>query len=272
MSKFAVLRWMLWREYRDQRQNRMLWPIYLLMPLIGAAVPVLLVASTATILSPALAQSDPQLGALIGFVRGFAQMNGINLEQAAAIMLLRMAAGYFLLSPLAIVSIAGAFAIVGEKQQRTLEPVLASPISTPHFLLGKILAVVIPAIVVTWAAACLGAAASVLTFYLMHQLVIWPDYVYFVSVFVLAPEIGVITALVCLRISVHMKDVLAATQMTALILIPAMLLMYAFIGPLMLMSPSTLLVSGLIGLVLCVALYLWVKRGFNREEILCRWQ
>ena len=37
----TAIRWMLWREFLDQRQNRMLWPVYLLMPLIGTALPAL---------------------------------------------------------------------------------------------------------------------------------------------------------------------------------------------------------------------------------------
>jgi len=272
MNTRAAVSWMLWREYLDQRQNRMLWPIYLLMPLIGAALPALLVAASAAMLSDAMAKADPELAGLINLVRTFARLQGIALEQAAAVIMLRVSAGYFLLMPLAIVSIAGAYAIVGEKQQRTLEPVLATPISTSQFLLGKLLAVVLPAVAVSFIAAIFGAVASVLSFYLSHGLLIWPDKFYFIAAFVLGPEIGAITALVCLRVSARMQDPQAANQMTALILIPALLLVFSLIGPFIVLNLTALLSSCVIGAIACVGLFYWVKRGFNREEILCRWR
>ena len=66
--------------------------------------------------------------------------------------LLRATAGMFLLMPIAIASTAAAFSIVGEKQQRTLEPILATPITDRQLLLGKLLASAGPTILVTWAA------------------------------------------------------------------------------------------------------------------------
>ena len=113
-----ALRWMLWREFLDQRQNRMLWPVYLIMPLIGAALPALLALGSAAMLA-GKAPIKPEMQAMVNAVRMLASANGTDLELAAATLLLRMSAGYFLLMPLAIVSIAGAYAIVGEKQQRT---------------------------------------------------------------------------------------------------------------------------------------------------------
>ena len=52
----------------------------------------------------------------------------------------------FLLLPIFIPSVLASYAIVGEKRERTLEPVLATPIRTRELLLGKILAALIPAL------------------------------------------------------------------------------------------------------------------------------
>ncbi len=139
----SPLRWMLWREFLDQRQNRMLWPIYILMPLVGAALPALIALGSAAILSGD-APVKPEMQSMVNAVRMLAAASGVDLEIAAATILLRASAGYFLLMPLTIVSIAGAYAIVGEKQQRTLEPVLATPLATGDFLLAKLMAVAVP--------------------------------------------------------------------------------------------------------------------------------
>lgn len=259
----------LWREFLDQRQNRMLWPVYLLMPLVGAALPAILVAASAA----ALAQDGgSQLGAMLGGIRMMAGAAGIQLEEAAARMFLRVSAGYFLLLPLAVVSIAGAYAIVGEKQQRSLESVLATPVDTRVFLVGKLLAVLIPAVAISWISAILGAAVSVASFWLSHRLLVWPDIFYWLGVLVLGPLIGAITALVCMRVSARMQDPQAANQMTALVLMPALMIVFSLVGPyIVLHLPALLAACGVAGLA-AVVLFYWVKRGFDREEILCRWR
>lgn len=271
MKTTTALRWMLWREFLDQRQNRMLWPVYLIMPLVGAALPAIIALATAAALA-GKAPIDPQMQSLINAVSLMAGAQGIDLNQAAAVFSLRLAAGYFLLMPLAIVSIAGAYAIVGEKQQRTLEPVLATPMSTSQFLLAKLLAVSASAVIASWIAALIGALASVLSFWWAHGLLVWPDVFYWVGVGILAPEIGAMTALVCLRVSARMQDPQAANQVTALILIPLLLIVFSIIGPALVLNLAALLGACAAFLAIDLALFAWVRRGFNREEILCRWR
>ena len=113
MKTLSALRWMLWREFLDQRQNRMLWPVYLIMPLVGAALPAIIALATASALA-GKAPIDPQMKSMLNAAKLLATAQGIDVAQAAAVYSLRLAAGYFLLMPVAIVSIAGAYAIVGE--------------------------------------------------------------------------------------------------------------------------------------------------------------
>ena len=61
----------------------------------------------------------------------------------------------FLLLPIFIPSVLASYAIVGEKRERTLEPVLATPIRTWELLLGKMLAALLPALAITIASATL---------------------------------------------------------------------------------------------------------------------
>lgn len=271
MSELRVLRCFLWREFRDQRLNRMIWPIYLVMPLIGMLLPALLAALSAGLLSQGFAESNPRMGSMINLLRSLAGSSGIELDRAAAILMLRVGAAYFLLMPLAIVSIAGAYAIVGDKQQRCLEPLLATPVSTRAYLLGKLLAVLLPAIAMTWISALAGALATTLSFHFSHGMWIWPDLHYWIAVLLLAPLIGAITGLLCLRVSARLNDPQAANQVTALILVPLILLAFSLVGPLLVVRLDALLIACLATALLLLAMYLWVRRGFDREEILCRW-
>ena len=91
-------------------------------------------------------------------------------------------------------------------------------------------------------------------------------------VLLLAPQIGAMTALVCLRVSARMQDPQAANQVTALILIPVLLLLFSLIGPVLVLNLWALLGACVVGLAIVLVLFAWVRRGFNREEILCRWR
>jgi len=56
----------------------------------------------------------------------------------------------FMMVPMIVPITFASYSIVGEKSTRTLEPLLATPISTFELLLGKALAATLPAIAATW--------------------------------------------------------------------------------------------------------------------------
>jgi hypothetical protein len=127
-------------------------------------------------------------------------------------------------------------------------------------------------VLITWIAAVLGALASVVAFQWSHDILVWPDRFYWIAVLILGPEVGAMTALVCLRVSARIQDPQAANQVTAMILVPALLIVFSLIGPALISRLDLLLGACVVGLALTWALFLWVRRGFNREEILCRWR
>jgi len=55
-----------------------------------------------------------------------------------------------LLIPVFVPAILSAYAVVGEREQETLEPVLTTPVTRVEFLLGKAAAIFLPAIVVSY--------------------------------------------------------------------------------------------------------------------------
>ena len=58
---------------------------------------------------------------------------------------------YMLAIPALVPAFMAAYSVVGERQQGTLEPLLTTPIRRDEFLLGKALAVLAPAVVVSYA-------------------------------------------------------------------------------------------------------------------------
>jgi ABC-2 type transport system permease protein len=76
----------------------------------------------------------------------------LGLPESASI---RLAQGHLLLYLLAIPALVpatlAAYAVVGERQQGTLEPVLSTPIRREELLLGKALAALVPTVVISYA-------------------------------------------------------------------------------------------------------------------------
>lgn len=58
---------------------------------------------------------------------------------------------YMLGIPTLVPLFVAAYAIAGERQQATLEPVLTTPISSEELLLGKAIAALVPALIVSYA-------------------------------------------------------------------------------------------------------------------------
>jgi ABC-2 type transport system permease protein len=93
---------------------------------------------------------------------------------------------YLLGIPAIVPALVAAYAVVGERQQGTLEPVLTTPVRREEFLLGKALAVLVPSCAVAYAVylfflACVGlfahpgvAAALIRPPELLAQLVFTP--------------------------------------------------------------------------------------------------
>ncbi len=66
---------------------------------------------------------------------------------------------YMLGIPALVPAALAAYAVVGERQQGTLEPVLTTPIRREELLLGKALAVLVPALVISYAVFVLSIVA-----------------------------------------------------------------------------------------------------------------
>jgi ABC-type Na+ efflux pump permease subunit len=255
-------------EYLLTLRNRQVLPLLILFPLIGMALPSLLVLSASKLLAQAQTSGDALVGSVLGMVRALALVSDLDLTEAARVLLMRSSAAFYVLMPSIMLPITASFAVVGERQRRTLEPLLATPISDREFCLGKLVAVILPAILTTWAAATIGAVLAALLVHADHGVWMWPDLIWLLGVLLLTPLLAVLVALCCLWVSIRAKDPQSATQVSALVMMPLLLLVLTLVGPLMLMSAPAI---GLAALVLCAAdvlLLLKVLRVFGRSGLL----
>ena len=177
----------------------------------------------------------------------------------------------FLLTPITGAMALAAHAIVGEKQARTLEPLLATPITTFELLAAKVFGALIPTLAISLAGLALyfagilaiassgvaGAMASARTLTL---------------VVLVAPAAALVSLQSAILISSRTNDPRTAQQFGVLIIIPlAGILLAEFTGSLWL-SATTLGLLGLGLLGVWLLLTLLSVAVFDREAILTRWR
>ncbi|MGE5560264.1 MAG: ABC transporter permease [Chloroflexota bacterium] len=178
---------------------------------------------------------------------------------------------FFILLPVIIPSTMASYSIIGEKQNRSLEPLLATPIATSELLLGKSLASVIPSVVLTWLTYILSIAGVYVVGGARFLNVIFrPEAI--AALLLLAPAMAILGMLLIVLISSRSSDPREAQQWSVFIVLPAVGLgLGVTMGKI---SVTVWLMAAVAaGLaVLDLLMLRLVTRMFQRELILTRWK
>jgi ABC-2 type transport system permease protein len=178
----------------------------------------------------------------------------------------------YMMLPLIIPVNIAAYSVVGEKTNRSLEPLLATPITTAELLIGKNLAAAVPAILATWlgfALFALGASLMIANPVALRALL---DPAWLVGVFVVGPLLAILSVNFSLMVSSRVNDPRVAEQISALIVLPVTGLFVGQMLGLVLIS-RVLMLALAAGLVLVdVGMVHLTVRLFQRETILTKWK
>ncbi len=177
----------------------------------------------------------------------------------------------FFLMPIILPSVIASYSIVGEKTSQTLEPLLATPVKTWELLLAKCLSSLVPSVVLTWLGAALyaGGLALVVASPAVFSVIISPGWL--LVLFLCTPLLALITIGLTIAVSSRANDPRTAQQISAVLILPIMLVFFGQITGLLVLSPPVAVLGALI-LAFLAATTLWLAtRLFQRETILTRW-
>lgn len=221
--------------------------------------------------------------AVAGVFPGTGQMNlppGVQLDPALAGLSARELGQtvvgkqfsiMFMLLPIFIPSVIASYAIVGEKRDRTLEPLLATPIRTWELLAGKALAAIVPTLVVTIACAGLFAVGiwALATSPRVASAILTPGWVLFLLLDV--PFLALFGIALIVLVSSRVNDPRSAQQISAVLVVPIMGLVFGNLSGALVLSPVVATAGGLVLAALAVVALRFASRLFQREVILIRW-
>jgi ABC-type Na+ efflux pump permease subunit len=179
---------------------------------------------------------------------------------------------YFVVLAVMLPTVIASYSFVGEKIEKSLEPLLATPTTDSELLFGKSLSALLPSLGATYA----GAAVFLIIadVWSMSQLgtMILPNFSWAITLFVMAPLACVLSVESNIIISARVNDVRAAQQLGGLVVMPIILILILgsstnFLPP----EQLALLMSGAIAIA-DVAFFYLSKATFRREEILTKWK
>lgn len=172
--------------------------------------------------------------------------------------------------PLSIASTISSYSVVGEKQQKTIEPILATPIDDRDFFIGKMLAPLVPTLGISYIVIAIYTIFSDIISY-SYGYILYPNIPWVLIVVLFVPASTVLMILLTLLFSSRVVDPRSAQQFSALILIPVLVIF--FLNMLIYSLGSILLILlTLIVIILDFVLFSLTIKTFNRETIITRWK
>ncbi|WP_174589951.1 ABC transporter permease subunit [Methanocella conradii] len=180
---------------------------------------------------------------------------------------------FFMMLPAILPTIVASYSIIGEKKNRTLEPLLAAPVSVYDILAGKALSAIIPALAATWISAILFCVITgAITYTGLHR-IIFPDIaVWLLGMLVLAPLLAFMGIMIAIIVSSRVNDPRVAQQISAVLVVPIMSLFIGQMSGFVLIDLKVMVGAAMLILVLDAVVLILGKSMFDREEILTRWK
>jgi ABC-2 type transport system permease protein len=166
----------------------------------------------------------------------------------------------------------GSYSIVGEKLEKTLEPLLATPTTDGEILLGKVVAAFLPSIVATYAGAMIFMVLMDAVTSTKLGYVYFPNWIIAVILLITAPLISILSTEFNVIISARVSDIRAAQQFGALIVLPLVGISVAAEVAFVALTPANLMIISAIILVIDALLFFISRATFRREEILTKWK
>ena len=186
--------------------------------------------------------------------------------------LLEAFAWFFVIIPAIIPAPIASYSIVGEKVEKSLEPLLVTPTTDGEILLGKSIAAFLPAIIATYAGASIFMALIDAVTYSRLGYFYYPNWEIGVILLLLAPLVTLLSIELNVISSSRVSDVRTAGQLGALMFVPFMgIYLAGEIGLISLDTNTLLIIAGVVA-VLDLALFRISTSTFQRDQILTKWK
>jgi ABC-2 type transport system permease protein len=203
-----------------------------------------------------------------GLVR---ELEGMTDQQAfLTLMMVYFFAPMYLIVPLMVSSVFAADSFAGEKERKTLEALLHTPLTDTELIVGKMLAAWLPALAVSVISFILYTVAVDATTYGVMGRLLLPNLMWMIMVFWVAPGASALGLAATILVSSKVKTFQEAYQLSVLVVLPMVVLMLGQVSGLLFLSPSVALMLGVVLWIIAAGLLALGVSTFQRSEIIAR--
>jgi ABC-2 type transport system permease protein len=200
------------------------------------------------------------------------QLAGLTeIQTMVYVMAFYFFAPFFLIIPLMASSVIASDSFAGEKERKTIEALLATPLSDSELFLGKILVSFIPSMIITIVSFVVYTVIfDLLSFSFFSGMFLLPNLNWILLIFGLAPTVALASIGLTVIISAKVKGFREAQQISVILLIPILALVFGQAAGAVVFGP---LIIALLTIVFAVIAFVVFRIGvstFKREEILAK--
>ncbi len=242
-----------------------------LMPALVVAQALVVIWAISHFAGETLAATEVLRTALAKMAGSLPGTGGLPVQEQLQVLFLYQFNFYLLLVPCIVAISLATFSIVEEKQARTLEPLLATPVSTWELLLGKALSGGVPALLAAWASeGMVLLGVTLLGWGHLIQYVVTPSWL--VSLLLLVPGVTGLSFILGVVGSSRASDARSAQNISVVIILPVLALVGIQVtGRVWFGWPAMLALA--LGLIAVDLVLLRVAvRLFQREAIVVQWR
>jgi len=256
------------KDWLEIRRNWQIMTPILIVPLIFCVL-----LPSIILIIPDSQSSSGDLGGMLASLpmEMRAAIAGFNDNQIVAYLMLTFVfMPFFLIIPAMASSVIASDSFAGEKERKTIEGLLATPLTDEELLVGKMLVAFVPSMVVTVVA---FAVYTTLVDFLGLQLFgkfVLPNINWILTIFLLAPAVSIAGIAVTVIISARVKGFREAQQLSAMIVVPIMSLVIGQALGVLLLVPEVIITLFAVFAVIDVIILKIGLKLFQREEILSR--
>jgi len=251
------------KEIREIIKNKNIWlPIFIITIMFSIAMPLIF-----SLISGSIFEDEDTVN-FMNKVFG----NVDNPEMVFINFIIKQFLIFLLMIPAMVPSLIAPASVLMEKENNTLEPLLATPIKTRELLFGKALTAMIPAFVISTANFLILTLIFDIVMYNKMGYIPLPTAEWLVVAFILSPILSFLLTMISIIVSSKSTDIRSAQGIGSVIILPIYLIIGLQVAGFFLINITYLLLACLVFFAFCPILLRIAVRIFDRENILTKWK
>lgn len=253
-----------------RRSGPLMAPIYI-MPIIMSVIVPGLIAIMPRLVGDLSA--DPDVARLLARLPASARQEMAALNDAQAMVTLltvQLLAPLFLLLPFMVSNVIAADSFAGERERKTLESLLYTPLTDRELFLAKTTTAWIPSLVVTALSFLVTTiVVNAAAWPTMHRL-FFPNLMWVVLVLWVAPAVAALGLGAMVLVSTRVRGVQESTQLSGLFVLPIIVLIVAQVRGVMMLGTGNVMIVGLVFWLLAGIVLWYGGHTFRRDRLIAR--